>query len=113
MKSKEEKRLYDLFDYRLSWAKNELAEIPKVNDGTERAYFNGVVLGLGLGKKILKDNIDQFYTAQEVKEIIGKVLIDVARQATLRTYTAGSMLDEHYEVDKQSILNIDINKYLK
>jgi len=39
------KRLNDLVNYDLSWAKTEIKALPSVNDGTEHAYFDGFILG--------------------------------------------------------------------
>lgn len=46
-------RVKQLLAHELNWANNEISSLPEVNDGTEKAYFDGVKLGIGLAKKHL------------------------------------------------------------
>jgi hypothetical protein len=44
-------RVIELLNNELAWARNEKCNIPAVNDGSENAYFDGVILGLAIAKK--------------------------------------------------------------
>lgn len=52
-------RLIELINYDISWAKSEIAALPKVNDGTQRAYFEGFILGSGKTKQRVKSGLSQ------------------------------------------------------
>lgn len=55
----DEARLIELINYDISWAKSEISALPKVNDGTQRAYFEGFILGAGKAKQRVKAGLSQ------------------------------------------------------
>lgn len=48
-------RIIALLNQDILWANQEKKSIPQTSDGTEKAYFDGVILAVNMAKKIIKE----------------------------------------------------------